>query len=515
MGGVFFFGVKDAAADCQVNVMNVRPNGVQPPIMGTAPSINDFPPDGYDDDNRPYVYVDLQTSGCENSTLRLVVMAAQQMGGAADDNVDQSTVESILVAMNLPLYIGPAHPQQGSGNHTDDNNFTVSLYAGDKGCHGEALNGSSYDCGYAFGVFYTTTGELLKQRGRSYYWPDPNFAGQVTWSNLFVSPQAQHQPEPALMYDCDGCFLYFNYLNPGDSWQFEGILDYQESDAGGINVDNIPGTTTTSYFTPGYDQYLAPLPGFLPGQTATLGGFLKSFFQLLIVVAGILALLMIVIGAVTYASADAITGKSQGKEMILNAILGLIMALGAWIILNTINPKLASELSITIPTVSINPKFEPENSVGDGVTQITLNTSGGGTVTMTACDETQLSSVVAFGGKTITIHQGLVNSITAINAAWEAMPAANRYAVNSIAGFNCRKVSGTNSWSSHAFGTAVDINPDKNPFGPNLVTDMPTSFVNLWTSQGWGWGGGWDSVKDAMHFSKYPTSEDGDGIISN
>jgi hypothetical protein len=31
---------------------------------------------------------------------------------------------------------------------------------------------------------------------------------------------------------------------------------------------------------------------------------------------------------------------------------------------------------------------------------------------------------------------------------------------------------------------------------------MPASFRQLFLSEGWGWGGNWNSSKDAMHFSK-------------
>jgi len=245
-----------------------------------------------------------------------------------------------------------------------------------------------------------------------------------------------------------------------------------------------------------------------------LGGWLKSLFTILIAIAGILALIMIIVGGVTYMTSDAFGKKQDGKNYIINAIAGLILALGAWVILNTINPDLAQDLNIEIPIARFNPANEPETSVGEDISEITLNVSGGGTETMSACDTTKIVSVTAFG-KTFQIHQGLVSSIQAVNSAWEAMPINERYLVASIGGYNCRKVKGTNSWSSHAFGTAVDINPSANPFGPSLETDMPESFVNLWTSQGWGWGGGWTSVKDAMHFSKYPTIEGGNATISN
>jgi len=37
-------------------------------------------------------------------------------------------------------------------------------------------------------------------------------------------------------------------------------------------------------------------------------------------------------------------------------------------------------------------------------------------------------------------------------------------AANNTSGFNCRRVSGTDSWSDHAYGRAIDINPVQNPY---------------------------------------------------
>jgi hypothetical protein len=54
---------------------------------------------------------------------------------------------------------------------------------------------------------------------------------------------------------------------------------------------------------------------------------------------------------------------------------------------------------------------------------------------------------------------------------------------------------------SHPYGASVDINPNQNPFGKSLVTDMPTNIVEIAAKHGLGWGGNFRSVKDAMHFS--------------
>src|SRR4029453_11895920 len=37
-------------------------------------------------------------------------------------------------------------------------------------------------------------------------------------------------------------------------------------------------------------------------------------------------------------------------------------------------------------------------------------------------------------------------------------------AANNTSGFNCRRVSGSSSWSEHAFGRAIDLNPLRNPW---------------------------------------------------
>jgi ABC-type amino acid transport substrate-binding protein len=37
-------------------------------------------------------------------------------------------------------------------------------------------------------------------------------------------------------------------------------------------------------------------------------------------------------------------------------------------------------------------------------------------------------------------------------------------AANNTSGFNCRRVSGSSSWSEHAFGRAIDLNPLPNPY---------------------------------------------------
>lgn len=91
---------------------------------------------------------------------------------------------------------------------------------------------------------------------------------------------------------------------------------------------------------------------------------------------------------------------------------------------------------------------------------------------------------------------------------------------NVTSGFNCRFVDGTDRWSNHAFGLAVDINPLINPWAregnvlpaegepytnrepalPGMINlgDEP---IAIFEDLGWTWGGVWQSA-DYMHFSR-------------
>jgi hypothetical protein len=95
------------------------------------------------------------------------------------------------------------------------------------------------------------------------------------------------------------------------------------------------------------------------------------------------------------------------------------------------------------------------------------------------------------------------------------------------ASFECRQAvpspctggTGTGSWSEHAYGEAVDLNPVENPYvGCGMTRDrtalsyldrsrvrrgmVTPAVVAAFRSVGWGWGGSWSgSTKDYMHFS--------------
>jgi len=95
------------------------------------------------------------------------------------------------------------------------------------------------------------------------------------------------------------------------------------------------------------------------------------------------------------------------------------------------------------------------------------------------------------------------------------------------ASFECRQAAAspctgkarTGTWSMHAYGEAIDINPVENPYvGCGMTRDKTAlSYLNrsrarpgmvtpavvaAFGSIGWGWGGAWTgATKDYMHFS--------------
>lgn len=86
---------------------------------------------------------------------------------------------------------------------------------------------------------------------------------------------------------------------------------------------------------------LEPLPGMTEGAEITpTNYFIAAYWMILgLAIAG--SILMIIVGGVEYTLTWASDSKkTDAKNRIENAIIGLILALTSYLILNTINPKL-------------------------------------------------------------------------------------------------------------------------------------------------------------------------------
>jgi len=91
---------------------------------------------------------------------------------------------------------------------------------------------------------------------------------------------------------------------------------------------------------------------------------------------------------------------------------------------------------------------------------------------------------------------------------------------NNSGSFVCRPVTGGTSFSEHAKGLAIDINPFHNPYirGDRVLPEQASTYIDRSLNEqgmlqpdslvvqafaeiGWSWGGSWNSLKDYQHFS--------------
>ncbi len=91
-----------------------------------------------------------------------------------------------------------------------------------------------------------------------------------------------------------------------------------------------------------------PVPG---NGTGNLADYINTVVTFAIGIAGVLAVVMIIIGGVQYVSTDSWSNKDDGKKRIQAALGGLILALSSYLILNTIDPNL-TKLTFKVETVT-------------------------------------------------------------------------------------------------------------------------------------------------------------------
>jgi hypothetical protein len=91
---------------------------------------------------------------------------------------------------------------------------------------------------------------------------------------------------------------------------------------------------------------------------------------------------------------------------------------------------------------------------------------------------------------------------------------------NDTAALVCRATRGQTTWSAHAYGLAIDLNPFMNPYhkGDLVLPELASAYLDRsWRRPGmilpggvvtrafdrigWTWGGSYQSLKDYMHFS--------------
>lgn len=100
-----------------------------------------------------------------------------------------------------------------------------------------------------------------------------------------------------------------------------------------ITIVIIPTLALAQGYSP-----LVGIPGVNPDQD--FNGYINTLYALSIGIAALLAVIKIIIAGVKWMMSDVVTNKMEAKEDIKGALLGLLIVLGAVLIITVINPDI-------------------------------------------------------------------------------------------------------------------------------------------------------------------------------
>lgn len=206
-------------------------------------------------------------------------------------------------------------------------------------------------------------------------------------------------------------------------------------------------SATTPAFVGAATEYklLAPIPlkGVAQGDvpTTTAAPYLKGVFMLIIAIAGGLAVIRIIFGGIKYLAIESITGKSDAKETIQNAIWGLLLIISAWLILYTINPKLV-DFNLSIPV----------QTIGTGDNNLITGQGGAPLSQAEVLSRFTAAGVQVAGAITLEgLREGIVNETIRLNSECISVDPSCKVFVTSAVR------SGDGTVCSHASGNKVDL----------------------------------------------------------
>ncbi len=258
------------------------------------------------------------------------------------------------------------------------------------------------------------------------------------------------------------------------------------------------GATAAPTCAAGPDGYclLAPLGGVSIITDSDLSNYFGLIYRILIGLAGVFAVIMIFFGGVQYMTTDALGQKEEARKRITGAIWGLIIALGSFAILNTINPKL---LDFTFGVNKVSVGFKPADIDTD-----TPHTAVNGKYCMYQNHNTGYQAGSAWGAETISRTQ-LAAAPLQTNVNNPACVNVGDHNCTSLTGLdttgiqklrtacpNCELTitGGTECWlhsarTGHAKNASV-VDLRNNASAPNLVAFVKATANSKGNLPGWG-----------------------------
>lgn len=233
----------------------------------------------------------------------------------------------------------------------------------------------------------------------------------------------------------------------------------------------VPPTPVPVPPSDGQYHFLAELPDtdgnipktFDPDEPNALGKYLNMMIRIFIGICAVLAVVMIVIGGMEYMLSELAHTKEHGKERITGAVLGLLVALGAYALLYTINPDLLkadldSLTSVTLPLENQDiPQAPVAGRYGSYIEGAPWDTATAGPITVppSGVGVNRTGDCTTIGQRPCTSLRGL--SLSYITTIQTKCPACN-----------LRITGGTETWmhsknSSHRPGSpTIDLSIDAN-----------------------------------------------------
>jgi len=266
-------------------------------------------------------------------------------------------------------------------------------------------------------------------------------------------------------------------------------------------------------YAQGYQPLVTNTPIASAAGNSDINAFLTTIFNWGIGIAVSLSILVIILGGIEYMTTDAISKKEDGRNRIKAAVVGLLIALSSWLILNQINPDILKKKNLGLSSVDLSPGA-PVGVGGNGVGNTPGNqpgtpSGGGSSYTPGNADFSNLAEYQKNNNYTGTDGSGRTGSISP-EIAWmrDSIPKefGNLKSVSTYRSPQQNSAVGGSSSSAHLRGEAIDFSAKNQSNqaaftqdGRNLVDYMLKNGSSLGVRQiifedkNYKWNGsGWD-----------------------
>lgn len=121
-----------------------------------------------------------------------------------------------------------------------------------------------------------------------------------------------------------------------------------------------PLTTQRSLAAEQSYKLLSPIGELTQVSRGSFSSYLQTMVNIAIGLVGAVSVIMLIVGGLQYILTSVNEGaKKEAKERITNAIIGILIILSGYLILNTINPDL---LKLDFPKINRAPKITPQDA---------------------------------------------------------------------------------------------------------------------------------------------------------